>query len=122
MRRNKQFHGQVCERKTNVEVMAKFSLMDYHKANKQELETTQSKVAIKWTKPQDGYIKFNCDASWQKESGKAGLGFVARNDRGDVLLSGARVERYASYPLEAEAKALLWATKQAHNRLFQGHF
>ncbi|PWA53683.1 reverse transcriptase [Artemisia annua] len=51
-----------------------------------------------------------------QESGKAGLGFVARNDRGDVLFSGARVECYASSPLEAEAKSLLWATKQAHNK------
>nr|GFC04232.1 reverse transcriptase [Tanacetum cinerariifolium] len=53
-------------------------------------------------------IKFNCDASWQKESGRAGLGFVARNARGDVLLSGARTQCYASSSLEAEAKSLLW--------------
>ena len=84
-RRNKQFHGQVSERETNVEVMAKLLLMDYHKANKQDLATIQTKATVKWTKSQDGYIKFNCDASWKKESGKAGLGFVARNDRGDVL-------------------------------------
>ncbi|GKA22429.1 hypothetical protein Tco_0708391 [Tanacetum coccineum] len=30
--------------------------------------------------------------------GRAGLGFVARNANGDVLLSGARVECYASSP------------------------
>ncbi|GJS68075.1 reverse transcriptase [Tanacetum coccineum] len=68
------------------------------------------------TTPNGDYIKFNCDASWQKESGRAGLGFVARNALGDVLLSSARAECYASSPLEAEAKSLLWATNQAHNK------
>ncbi|GJZ76992.1 reverse transcriptase [Tanacetum coccineum] len=51
-----------------------------------------------------------------KESGRAGLGFVAPNARGDMLLSGAKAECYASSPLEAEAKSLLWATNQAHNK------
>lgn len=46
----------------------------------------------------------------QKESGKAGFGFVARNYNGQVLVSGARSEVYANSPLEAEAKSLMWAT------------
>ncbi|GJY93168.1 putative reverse transcriptase domain-containing protein [Tanacetum coccineum] len=47
---------------------------------------------------------------------KAGLGFVARNEYGDVLLLGARVECFASSPLEAKAKAILWATSHANNQ------
>nr|GEW48005.1 reverse transcriptase [Tanacetum cinerariifolium] len=78
--------------------------------------TTRTKAIVRWTKPNGDNIKFNCDASWQKESGKAGLGFAARNACGDVLLLGARTEWYASSPLEAEAKPLLWATHQAHNK------
>ncbi|GJT82882.1 reverse transcriptase [Tanacetum coccineum] len=96
--------------------MAKLLLMDYHKANQQQVTTTRIKATVKWTKPNDDYIKFNCDASYQKEFGRVGLGFVARDARGDVLLSRARAECYASSPLEAEAKSLLWATNQAHNK------
>ncbi|GJZ48376.1 reverse transcriptase [Tanacetum coccineum] len=71
---------------------------------------------FRWAKPQGDYIKINCDASWIKESGKAGLGFVARNESGDVLLSGAQVECFASSPLEAEAKSILWATNHGNNK------
>ena len=44
------------------------------------------------------------------------MGFVARNCNGEVLLSGARSEFYANSPLEAEAKYVWWATKQAQSR------
>ncbi|GKG35592.1 reverse transcriptase, partial [Tanacetum coccineum] len=38
------------------------------------------------------------------------MGFVARNSDGEVLISGAKSECYANSPLEAEAKAIWWAT------------
>ena len=47
------------------------------------------------------------------------MGFVARNHNGDVLLSGARVEYYAASPLEAEAKAIMWAMTHALSKNFQ---
>nr|GEU41444.1 reverse transcriptase [Tanacetum cinerariifolium]GEU62797.1 reverse transcriptase [Tanacetum cinerariifolium] len=115
-RRNKIFHGQLNKKDVNVEVMSKFLLMDFHKANQQQPTTTRTKATVRWTKPNGDYIKFNYNASWQKEFGRVGLGFVAQNACGDVLLSGARTEWYASSPLEAEAKSLLWATNQAHNK------
>ncbi|GKC56963.1 reverse transcriptase, partial [Tanacetum coccineum] len=59
--------------------------------------------------PEIDLIKVNCDAAWKKESGKAGLGFVARDHNDEVLFSGARLDCYASSPLEAEAKAIHWA-------------
>ncbi|GKA48632.1 HemK methyltransferase family member 2-like protein [Tanacetum coccineum] len=52
------------------------------------------------------------------ESEKMGLGFVARNHNGEVLLSGARGECFASSPLEAEAKAILWAMSHAWSRSY----
>nr|GEV42066.1 reverse transcriptase [Tanacetum cinerariifolium]GEW03615.1 reverse transcriptase [Tanacetum cinerariifolium]GEW03640.1 reverse transcriptase [Tanacetum cinerariifolium] len=61
-------------------------------------------------------FKFNCDPAWQKESGKVGLGFVAPNCNGEVLISGAKSECYANSPLEAEAKAIWWATIHARSR------
>ncbi|GJV23242.1 reverse transcriptase [Tanacetum coccineum] len=69
---------------------------------------------FRWAKPQGDYIKINCDVSWIKESGKAGLGFVARNESGDVLLSGAQVECFASSQLEAEAKAIFNNQRNKH--------
>ncbi|PWA86585.1 Amidophosphoribosyl transferase [Artemisia annua] len=83
-----------------------------HKA----IPATSHEASVKWVKPQGDCIKINCDASWLKESGKAGLGFVARNDCGDVLLSGARAECYTCSPLEAETKAILWTTNHANNK------
>ncbi|GKD25663.1 reverse transcriptase [Tanacetum coccineum] len=59
--------------------------------------------------PEIDVIKVNCDAVWKKESGKAGLGFVARDYNDEVLFLGARLDSYASSPLEAEAKAVYWA-------------
>ncbi|GKE93969.1 hypothetical protein Tco_1578824, partial [Tanacetum coccineum] len=65
--------------------------------------------------------KYGIVAALIKESGKAGLGFVAQNESGNVLLSGARVECFVSSPLEAEAKAIFWSfvkrvgTKVAHS-------
>ena len=47
-----------------------------------------------------------------------GLGFLARNYNGEVLLSGARGECFASSPLEAEAKAIMWAMNHARSRGF----
>nr|GEW36879.1 reverse transcriptase [Tanacetum cinerariifolium] len=106
----KYFHGQSYRREAAVEVMAKQLLLDYLSANKKDLarrmETPQTNLRDLWTKLQVTQIKFNCDATWKKESGNLGMGFVARNCNGEVLLSGARSEFYVNSPLEAEAKAV----------------
>ncbi|GJW22252.1 retrovirus-related pol polyprotein from transposon TNT 1-94 [Tanacetum coccineum] len=69
-----------------------------------------------WSRPEADHIKVNCDAAWQKESGKAGLGFVARDYNGEVLFSGARFNYYARSPLEAEEKDVHWAMSHALSR------
>ncbi|GJX70310.1 reverse transcriptase [Tanacetum coccineum] len=79
-RRNKHFQGQHDGRDQEVDVVVKRILAEYHLANQKERS--------------------------RAESGKMGLGFVARNHNGEVLLSGARGECFASSPLEAEAKAI----------------
>ncbi|GKB03476.1 reverse transcriptase [Tanacetum coccineum] len=121
-RRNKHFHGQAERREVAVEVMAKRLLLDYFNANKKEIArrvgTPQTNSRNVWMKPQVTQIKFNCDAAWQRESGKVGMGFVARNCNGEVLLSGARSEFYANSPLEAEAKAIWWAIQHARSRCY----
>ncbi|GKC11210.1 reverse transcriptase, partial [Tanacetum coccineum] len=67
-------------------------------------------------RPEADHIKVNYDVAWQKESGKADVGFVARNYNGDVLFSGARLDYYARSPLEAEAKPVHWAMSHALSR------
>ncbi|GKE65841.1 reverse transcriptase, partial [Tanacetum coccineum] len=108
--RNKHFHRQFDRREANVEIMAKQMLLDYSDANKKDgsrgVDSIQTTFVGVWKKPQAGKFKFNCDAAWQKESGKVGLGFVARNCNGEVLISGAKSECYVNSPLEAEAKAI----------------
>ncbi|GKD65499.1 reverse transcriptase [Tanacetum coccineum] len=121
-RRNKHFHGQAKRREVDVEVLAKRLLLDYFNVNKKEIArrrgTPQTSPRDVWVKPQVNQIKFNCDAAWQKESGTLGMGFVARNCNGEVLLSGARSEFYANSPLEAKAKAIWWAIQHARNRCY----
>ncbi|PWA50267.1 hypothetical protein CTI12_AA475640 [Artemisia annua] len=78
----------------------------------------RDKIRTFMAKPQLHQIKVNCDASWIKESGKVGLGFVARNYNEEVLLSGARGECFASSQLEAEAKAIMWAMSHARSRIY----
>ncbi|GJZ74583.1 reverse transcriptase [Tanacetum coccineum] len=118
-RRNKRFHGQLNGREGNVEAIAKLFLSEHHIANQREIITSTTMLHNThtgvWSRPEADHIKVNCDASWQKESGKAGLGFVARDNNGEVF-SGARLDYYASSPLEAEAKAVHWAMSHALSR------
>ncbi|GJU89517.1 reverse transcriptase [Tanacetum coccineum] len=84
-RQNKHFHGQAKRREVDVEVMAKRLLLDYLSANKKEITrregTPQTSLRDVWTKPQVTQFKFNCDATWQKESGKVGMGFAIQHAR-----------------------------------------
>ncbi|GKF13866.1 reverse transcriptase, partial [Tanacetum coccineum] len=113
-RRNKRFHGQLNGREGNVEAIAKLLLSKHHMENHREIITGTSRLHNThtgvWSKPEVDHIKVNCDAAWQKGSGKAGLGFVARDYKGEVLFSGARS------PLEAEAKVVHWAMSRALSR------
>jgi hypothetical protein len=41
----------------------------------------------KWEPPPAGWIKFNVDGSFVQQSGEAGVGVIARDSKGDVLLT-----------------------------------
>ncbi|GJV21673.1 reverse transcriptase [Tanacetum coccineum] len=120
-RRNKNFHGQHDGRDQEVDAFVKQILAEYHMANQKDRSragAVQERQDSIWAKPQLDQVKVNCDASWIKESEKVGLSFVARNHNGGVLLSGARGECFLSSPLEAEAKAILWAMSHARSRRY----
>ncbi|XP_071687926.1 uncharacterized protein [Rutidosis leptorrhynchoides] len=119
-KRNKHFHDQINDIYERVEVVEKRVLSDFHNANKradsQGVDAMHNTHMSPWLRPQVGYIKFNCDAAWKRETGKVSLGFVARNHNGDVLISGARSECFAGSVLEAEAKAIYWAMTHARRK------
>jgi hypothetical protein len=46
------------------------------------------KDKVPWSPPPPNWIKLNVDAGFDPLSGHAGLGFIARNHMGKVLLSG----------------------------------
>ncbi|GKE40594.1 reverse transcriptase [Tanacetum coccineum] len=116
-RRNKRFHDQLNGREGNVEAVAKFVLSEHHMANQRETTSTLPNTHTGvWLRPEIDLIKVNWDAAWKKESRKAGLGFLARDYNGEVLFSGARLDCYASSPLEAEAKVVHWAMTHALSR------
>ncbi|OMO70912.1 reverse transcriptase [Corchorus capsularis] len=66
-----------------------------------------------WTAPPVGVIKLNVDASFSVETNEAGLGVVARDSGGAVLVSAARRLLFVSSPLYAEVHALLFAFEVA---------
>ncbi|PWA75357.1 hypothetical protein CTI12_AA244370 [Artemisia annua] len=66
--------------------------------------------------PSNGFVKLNCDAAWLPSSKQAGFGFVARNSEGEVIFSGAKHIDYSESVLIAEAGAVWWAVKTAHDK------
>ena len=73
-------------------------------------------LAFIWQPPPNGLVKLNCDAAWLPSSKQAGLGFVARNTECEVIFSGAKHIEYSESVLIAEAGAVWWAVKTAHEK------
>ncbi|KAK4710664.1 hypothetical protein R3W88_005177 [Solanum pinnatisectum] len=58
----------------------------------EEVERLRPKVIIRlvtWNMPQTGKIKINTDGRYLEQTGKAGIGSVARNDAGNFLFAFA---------------------------------
>lgn len=56
------------------------------------------------------------DAAWKKETNTAAYGCIFKNRGGQIIHQEARVERYVSSPLIAEALALSWTISIAFSR------
>lgn len=61
--------------------------------------------AISWSLPPPGFHKLNFDGSKLKD-GKASCGFVVRDNRGEVILAGAKALRSSLSIIQAEAWGL----------------
>jgi ribonuclease HI len=64
-----------------------------------------NKITKLWTKPNAGWIKVNVDASFLEDTNCAWVGFVARNDLGQVIIAGARQIKKCLSAEEAETRA-----------------
>ena len=73
-------------------------------------------LAFDWQPPPNGFVKLNCDVAWLHRSKQAGFGFVARNSVGEIILSWAKHIEYSESVLIAEAGAVWWAVKTAHEK------
>lgn len=75
-----------------------------------EAKPTVSSEVAKWERPDESWIKLNCDAAFEadcstKYTVNAGLGIVARDDRGNFLTEKA-ILVHAESVVEAKAMAL----------------
>ncbi|WCJ18132.1 hypothetical protein M5689_000508 [Euphorbia peplus] len=62
---------------------------------------------LKWTPPPAGIIKLNYDASVRENGGYCAAGFIARNELGEVLMSGVCPVGNCWSVLHAELSAIL---------------
>ncbi|GJN08410.1 hypothetical protein PR202_ga26323 [Eleusine coracana subsp. coracana] len=65
----------------------------------------QDKKRARWNPPSTGWVKLNVDGSYVEETGQAGVGIIARDDKGCVKFSSWRVLFSCNSPLEAEISA-----------------
>ncbi|PWA97583.1 hypothetical protein CTI12_AA027380 [Artemisia annua] len=73
-------------------------------------------LASIWQPPPYGFVKIDCDATWLPSSKQVCLGFVARNSEGEIIFSEAKHVEYSDTVLIAEAEAVWWAIKTAHEK------
>ncbi|GJN13531.1 hypothetical protein PR202_gb00245 [Eleusine coracana subsp. coracana] len=65
----------------------------------------QAEEKPRWIPPTSGWVKVDVDGSYVQETGQAGVGIIARDEKGCVKLSSWRVLFNCSSPLEAEVSA-----------------
>ncbi|KAI5010582.1 hypothetical protein ZWY2020_012719 [Hordeum vulgare] len=70
------------------------------------LERTRGTTVKRWTKPQIGWVKLNCDGSFDERE-RAGSGMVLRDNNGDIIFSSCRQLFSCRDPLEAELGACM---------------
>lgn len=69
----------------------------------------ETREAVKWKKPPQGWVKCNTDGAWSKEGNRWGIGWVLRDNQGKVLWVGARALPRTRTVMEMETEALRWA-------------
>lgn len=88
---------------------ARDGLMEYQRWNGSARRHKISRDHVKWCSPSSNYIKVNFDAALMHRQNWYGMGVVARDSSGMVLLAAAKMHRHL-FPAEmAEISAVDWA-------------
>lgn len=74
-------------------------------------ETPLGHSFVKWEPPSQGWFKCNSDGACPKDGRSCGLGWIVRNNKGDVLWLGAKASPKLRTVMETEAESLRWAVK-----------
>lgn len=91
-------------------------LMEFKKANDDIRKVHDRRTSSKWCPPVQQVIKINVDAAVNAKDDRIGLGVVARNYCGTVLLAGSKTFWPFIFVEIAELNAFLWAVELAKER------
>lgn len=69
---------------------------------------------VRWQAPPSGIYKTNWDAAIDKRTGRIGIGIIACNSQGRVLVAGSLTLSSHADPSVAEAWAALYAVMLNH--------
>lgn len=74
------------------------------------IPTTANQRCV-WKPPPANWLKCNSDGAWNHNRVNSGLGWVLRNEKGNVLWAGAKAVTRAVSTIVTEAEALKWAVQ-----------
>ena len=74
---------------------------------------TVIRTVQKWQRPAQNFLKINCDASFRRETGDGGWGFIIRDEDGDMISAGRGRLSHILDPFQAEVVACLQALQAA---------
>ena len=78
-------------------------------------QPTITNQANPWRPPPSNWVKCNSDSAWHNERDTSGLGWICRNETGEVLWAGARAVTKTGSAILAEAEALKWGAETLAN-------
>lgn len=73
----------------------------------QSREESPTGIMEKWQKPEEGWLKLNCDAACDHQQGYMGMGVILRNHTGQVMAARSSTKMGFFEPAVAEAMSLL---------------
>lgn len=91
-------------------------LSEYRKANYFESKAPHDRRHAHWVSPSHDTIKINVDAAVNMLDDRVGVGVVARNSEGKVLLSAAKSISPVTSVERAELEAFKWAVELVKNQ------
>lgn len=83
-------------------------LVEYNKATEGSFEEKACRRHVKWSSPDPSTIKVNVDAAVNMKEDKFGIGVVACNDAGEVLLAASKTLWPFVSVERAELEAVQW--------------